>query len=105
MKDEFNFLKELVIVGIVFVAICFSISAFQHDLEFKRVYKLLENEKQSKVEIIKLSLERISLDKEYISILQQSRESLNEEIDLLTDDLKQYKALEKLKKDLDRSRQ
>ena len=102
MKDEFNFLKELVIVGIVFVAICFSISNFQHDLELKRVYKLLENEKKAKVEIMKLSLERISLDKEYISILQESRESLNDALDDRDNKILNYQYLDKFQKDLAR---
>ena len=42
-------------------------------------------------------------DNEYIKILQESREYLNNEIDLLNDEIKQYKQLERLKKDLDRS--
>ena len=102
MKDEFNFLKELVVVGIIFVAICFGISSFQHDLELKRVYKLLENEKISKLEVMKVALENDRLNKEYISILLESREALNDELDRLSDKIEDYKHLDKFQKDLSR---
>lgn len=38
-----NLFKELVIVGIIFVAICFSINNFQHNLELKRLHKLINH--------------------------------------------------------------
>ena len=102
MKDEFNFLKELVIVGIIFVGICFGISSFQHNLELKRVYKLLENEKISKLEVMKVALENDRLNKEYILVLQESRSELNDELDFLNKKLQDYKHLDKFQKDLSR---
>lgn len=102
MKDEFNFLKELVSVGIIFLAICFGISSFQHDLELKRVYKLLENENTSKLEVMKVALENDRLNKEYIYILQESREQLNDELDVCSNKNQEYQYLDKFQKDLAR---
>lgn len=102
MKDKFNFLKELVIVGIIFVAICFGISGFQHDLELKRVHKLLEIEKVSKLEVMKVALENDRLNKEYILMLLESREALNDELDVLSNKIQDYQYLDKFQKDLAR---
>ena len=55
-QSQFDLLRELVVVGIIFVAICFGISSFQNDLELKRVHKLLEMEKESKIEVMKIAL-------------------------------------------------
>ena len=103
-QSQFDLLRELVIVGIIFVAICFGISGFQHNLELKRVHKLLEMEKVSKLEVMKIALENDRSNKEYISVLLESRESLNVEIDSLMNEVNEFKDLKKLKKDLDRSR-
>ncbi len=54
-------------------------------------------------EVKKITIEINTEKNEYIKILQESREYLNNEIDLLNDEIKQYKQLERLKKDLDRS--
>jgi len=54
-------------------------------------------------EVKKITVEINTEKNEYIKILQESREYLNNEIDLLNDEIKQYKQLERLKKDLDRS--
>ena len=102
MKDEFNFLKELVIIGIVFVAICFSISTFQHDLELKRVHKLLEMEKVAKLEVMKVALENDRLNKEYILMLLESREALNDALDDRDNKILSYQYLDKFQKDLAR---
>ena len=54
-------------------------------------------------EVKKITVEINTEKNEYIEILQESRKYLNNEIDLLNDEIKQYKQLERLKKDLDRS--
>ena len=51
-------------------------------------------------EVKKITVEINTEKNEYIKILQESREYLNNEIDLLNDEIKQYKAIEKLTKDL-----
>ena len=101
-QSQFDLLRELVIVGIIFVAICFGISSFQHDLELKRVHKLLEMEKESKIEVMKIALENDRSNKEYISVLLESRESLNDELDTLSNKIQDYQHLDKFQKDLAR---
>lgn len=105
MKDECDFIKELLIVGVVFVFISFGISNLQHDFQLKKAYKLLAEEKAAKIAAMKIAIEIINEKNEYIFILQESREQLNVELEDLNIELKEYKTLEKLKKDLDRSRQ
>jgi len=101
-QSQFDLLRELVVVGIIFVAICFGISGFQHDLELKRVHKLLEMEKVSKLEVMKIALENDRSNKEYISVLLESRESLNNELDVLSSKIQDYQYLDKFQKDLAR---
>lgn len=101
-QSQFDLLRELVVVGIIFVAICFGISSFQHDLELKRVHKLLEMEKVAKLEVMKIALENDRLNKEYISVLLESREALNDELDALSNKLQDYQYLDKFQKDLAR---
>lgn len=102
MKNENtdNLFKELVIVGIIFVAICFSISSFQHDLELKRLHKLVEVERTAKIEAMKLAIDINNT----LEIHREMNLSLNVEIDSLINELNEFKDLKKLKKDLDRSR-
>ena len=57
---------------------------------------------EEKIEIMKIALESDRLNKEYISVLQESREALNNELDKQSLELEEYKYLEKLKKDLSR---
>ena len=57
---------------------------------------------KEKIEIMKIALESDRLNKEYISVLQESREALNNELDKQSLELEEYKYLEKLKKDLSR---
>ena len=57
---------------------------------------------EEKIEIMKIALESDRLNKEYISILQETRESLKDELDRQNLELEEYKYLEKLKKDLSR---
>ena len=101
-QSQFDLLRELVIVGIIFVAICFGISGFQHNLELKRVYKLLEMEKVSKLEVMKIALENDRLNKEYIGILLESRDALNDALDDRDNKILNYQYLDKFQKDLAR---
>ena len=97
MKNEIdNLFKELVTVGIIFVAICFSVSSFQHDLELKRVHKLVEVERIAKIEAMKLAVEL----NDRLDIHLENNLSLNIEIDRLMNEINEFKDLKKLKKDL-----
>ena len=60
----------------------------------------VEKEQKEKIEVMKVALKNDALNKEYISILQQSREELNNELDLLADNLKDKNDLNNLLKDL-----
>ena len=57
---------------------------------------------KEKIEIMKIALESDRLNKEYISVLQESREALNDELDSQNLELEEYKYLEKFQKDLAR---
>lgn len=98
MKNENidNLFKELVIVGIVFVAICFSISSFQHDLELKRLHKLVELERTAKIEAMKLAVEL----NDRLDIHLDNNLSLNVEIDRLMNEIEQLESNNPLLKDI-----
>ena len=85
--------KDILIVGLLFSLLIIGANNIYNN---HRIYKLQLEVLDTKKQAIEIYYE----NKEYISILQESRESLNDEIDLLNSELKQYKALEKLKKDL-----
>lgn len=68
--------------------------------ETSKQVKQLRNEV---LEVKKITVEINTEKNEYIKVLQESREYLNNEIDSLNQELKQYKYLDKIKKDLDRS--
>lgn len=61
--------KELYVVAIVFATICFGISSFQHNLELKRVHKIIESEQNAKIEAMKLALELNKTNDSYIDML------------------------------------
>jgi hypothetical protein len=63
----------------------------------------LNDSNNEKLEIMKIALENDRLNKEYITILEESREALNEELDNQYLEIQEYKHLEKIKKDLARS--
>lgn len=101
MKNEIdNLFKELVTVGIIFVAICFGLQSLQHNQEMKRIHKLVEVERTAKIEAMKLAVEL----NDRLDIHLENNLSLNIEIDRLMNELNEFKDLKKLKKDLDRSR-
>ena len=62
--------NDLIFVGLVLVAICFGINNFQHNLELKKVHKLVEVERIAKIEAMKLSIELSNANDKYIDMLQ-----------------------------------
>ena len=94
--------NDLISTGIVFVAICFGLSSYQHDLELKRVYKIVEVEREAKIEVMKVALKNDRLNKEYIEILQESRTALNDELNDCSSKNQEYQHLDKFQKDLAR---
>ena len=88
--------NDLIFVGLVLVAICFSFESYQHNQEMKRVHKLVEVERTAKIEAMKLAIDindTLELHREMIL-------SLNIEIDSLMNEINENKELDKLKKDL-----
>ena len=99
MKNEIdNLFKELVTVGVIFVAICFSIGSFQHDLELKRIHKLVEVERTAKIEAMKLAIDINNT----LEIHREMNLSLNVEIDRLINEIQELKGDKQLLKDIRR---
>ena len=92
--------NDLIFVGLVLVAICFSLESYQNNQELKRIHKLVEVERIAKIEAMKLAVEL----NDRLDIHLENNLSLNVEIDSLMNELNEFKDLKKLKKDLDRSR-
>lgn len=92
--------NDLIFVGLVLVAICFSLESYQNNQELARVHKLVEVERIAKIEAMKLAVEL----NDRLDIHLENNLSLNVEIDSLMNELNEFKDLKKLKKDLDRSR-
>ena len=101
MKNENidNLFKELVIVGIIFMSICFGLQSIEHNQELERIHKLVEVERTAKIEAMKLAIDINNT----LEIHREMILSLNIEIDSLINELNEFKNFEKLKKDLDRS--
>lgn len=92
--------NDLIFVGLVLVAICFSLESYQNNQELKRIHKLVEVERTAKIEAMKLAIDINNT----LEIHREMNLSLNVEIDSLMNELNEFKDLKKLKKDLDRSR-
>ena len=92
--------NDLIFVGLVLVAICFSLESYQNNQELKRIHKLVEVERIAKIEAMKLAIDINNT----LEIHREMNLSLNVEIDSLMNELNEFKDLKKLKKDLDRSR-
>ena len=88
--------NDLIFVGLVLVAICFSLESYQHNQELKRVHKLVEVERTAKIEAMKLAVEL----NDRLDIHLENNLSLNVEIDRLMNEISENKELDKLKKDL-----
>lgn len=85
--------KDILIVGLLFSLI---VTGANNVYNNHKIYNLQKEVLETKKQALELYYE----DKAYISMLQDTRESLNDEIDSLNNELKQYKALERLTKDL-----
>lgn len=92
--------NDLIFVGLVLVAICFSLESYQNNQEMKRIHKLVEVERTAKFEAMKLAIDI----NDTLEIHREMNLSLNIEIDSLMNELNEFNDLKKLKKDLDRSR-
>ena len=91
--------NDLIATGIIFMSICFGLQSLQHNQELERVHKLVEVERTAKIEAMKLAIDVNNT----LEIHREMNLSLNIEIDSLINELNEFKDLEKLKKDLDRS--
>ena len=87
-------IKPLIAIYTILILSCWNIA-----ISYKTTKQLTEL-KQEVLQVKKITIEINTEKNEYIKILQESREYLNNEIDLLNDEIKQYKSLEKLTKDL-----
>lgn len=61
--------KDLYAVAIIFATICFGILNFQHNLELKRVHKIIELEQNAKIEAMKIALELNKTNDSYVDML------------------------------------
>lgn len=85
--------NDIKTIGFIYTLLILSIWLICSHIELNKKDKEI-------IEVKKFAIEIYNQDKEYISLLQQTRESLNDEIDSLNRELKEYKTLDKLKKDL-----
>ena len=90
--------NDLIFVGLVLVAICFGINNFQHNLELKKVHKLVEVERTAKIEAMKLAVEL----NDRLDIHLENNLSLNVEIDRLMNEIQELKGDKQLLKDIRR---
>lgn len=88
--------NDLIFVGLVLVAICFSLESYQNNQELKRIHKLVEVERIAKIEAMKLVIDINNT----LEIHREMNLSLNVEIDSLMNEINENKELDKLKKDL-----
>ena len=101
MKNENidNLFKELVIVGIILVAICFSLESYQNNQELKRIHKLVEAERTAKIEAMKLAIDINNT----LEIHREMILSLNVEIDNLMNEIEELEGNSQLLKDIRRN--
>lgn len=90
--------NDLIFVGLVLVAICFSLESYQHNQELKRVHKLVEVERTAKIEAMKLAVEL----NDRLDIHLENNLSLNVEIDRLMNEIQELKGDKQLLKDIRR---
>ena len=90
--------NDLIAVGLVLVAICFSLQSLQHTQELKRVHKLVEVERTAKIEAMKLAVEL----NDRLDIHLENNLSLNVEIDRLMNEIEELKGDKQLLKDIRR---
>ena len=97
-NDTDNLFKELVIVGIIFMGICFGLQSLEHNQELKRIHKLLEVERTAKIEAMKLAIDI----NDRLDIHLENNLSLNVEIDTLMNELEELESNNQLLKDIRR---
>jgi hypothetical protein len=90
--------NDLIFVGLVLVAICFSLESYQNNQELKRIYKLVEVERTAKIEAMKLAVEL----NDRLDIHLENNLSLNVEIDRLMNEIQEIKGDKQLLKDIRR---
>ena len=88
--------NDLIFVGLVLVAICFSLESYQHTQELKRVHKLVEVERTAKIEAMKLAIDINNT----LEIHREMNLSLNVEIDSLMNEIEQLESNNPLLKDI-----
>ena len=90
--------NDLIFVGLVLVAICFSLESYQNNQELKRIHKLVEVERIAKIEAMKLAV----LLNDRLDIHLENNLSLNVEIDRLMNEMQELKGDKQLLKDIRR---
>lgn len=90
--------NDLIFVGLVLVAICFSLESYQNNQELARVHKLVEVERIAKIEAMKLAVEL----NDRLDIHLENNLSLNVEIDRLMNEIQENKGDKQLLKDIRR---
>ena len=90
--------NDLIFVGLVLVAICFSLESYQNNQELKRIHKLVEVERTAKIEAMKLSIEL----NDTLEMHREMNLSLNVEIDRLMNEIQEIKGDKQLLKDIRR---
>lgn len=100
MKNENidDLFKELVIVGIIFMTICFGLQSLEHNQELKRIHKLVEVERIAKIEAMKLTIDINNT----LEIHREMNLSLNVEIDSLMNEIEELESNNQLLKDIRR---
>ena len=97
-NDTDNLFKELVIVGIIFMGICFGLQSLEHNQELKRIHKLVEVERTAKIEAMRLAIDI----NDTLEIHREMNLSLNVEIDSLMNEIEQIESNNQLLKDIRR---
>ena len=90
--------NDLIFVGLVLVAICFSLESYQNNQELARIHKLVEVERTAKIEAMKLAVEL----NDRLDIHLENNLSLNVEIDRLMNEIQEIKGDKQLLKDIRR---
>ena len=90
--------NDLIFVGLVLVAICFSLESYQHTQELKMVHKLAEVERTAKIEAMELAIDINNT----LEIHREMNLSLNVEIDRLMNDIQELESNKQLLKDIRR---
>jgi hypothetical protein len=91
MNDNLQ-IKDILFIYVSVILVCWIIG-----LNYQ-----LKQSHNEKLEIMKIALENDRLNKEYISILEESRDSLAEDYNLKNSELEEYQHLDQFIKDLAR---